>query len=216
MPQAICIKRQHSFKLGCASTTRTIRSTDEPCTKDLYPSCNSKHARKDLEQREDLVQRETKRRTKVIKTRPAQVKSTHLCRPLLFAHKNPLCTELVSEDAVRFLMCDELSPPSFSSDHTDGNGDWSSALIDFDSPAMEFEPKRYLVHKHCSEPMLLPWNANMLDAHHVPVTVSARTQTKRQSLDFEFESEKSRFACQFRGHCRINLLFSVTANLSPI
>jgi len=178
MPQALCSEGQHLFKLGSVSTThsKTIRSTDEPCTKDLYPSCNSKHARKDLEQPEDLVQRETKRRrTKVIKTRLAQVKPAHVRRPLLFAPQNPPCTEVAIEDAVRFLMCDGLSPPSFPSDHIDGNGDWSSALIDVDSPAMEFEPKRYVVHKHHSEPMLLPWNANMLDTHHVPVTVSART-----------------------------------------
>jgi len=198
MPQALCSEGQHLFKLGSVSTThsKTIRSTDEPCTKDLYPSCNSKHARKDLEQPEDLVQRETKRRrTKVIKTRLAQVKPAHVRRPLLFAPQNPPCTEVAIEDAVRFLMCDELSPPSFSSDHTDGDGDWSSALMDFDSPAMEFEPERCVVHMHHSEPSSPPWNADILDTYHVPTTVSDGTQHCTNPLGVKFEFELS--ICQF-------------------
>ena len=158
MPLALCLE-------DSVSTThwRTNPSIDKPCAKDLYANCN-KHAREDLEQRENFVQRETKRRrTKVVKTRP-----THLRRPLHFSPENLPCTELVSEDAVRFLMCDELSPPSFSSDYSDGNGDdWSSTLMDFDSPAMEYEPERCVVHMHHSEPLSPPQNADILEKYHV-------------------------------------------------
>jgi len=175
MPQALCLEGNHSFELSSVSTSIStiICAADEPCA-NLYPNCNSKHARENLEQQEDLVQRETKRgRTKVVKTRLAQVKPAHVRKPLHSAPKNPRCAELMIElaieDAVQSLMCDELSPPSFSSDHNDGDGDWSSALMDFHCLPVEFEPERW----HHSKPSSSPCNADIFDIHCVPVTVSA-------------------------------------------
>ena len=175
MPQVVCLEGHHSFKLGSVSTSqsRTICSSGEPCA-NLYLNYNSKRARDDLGQR-DLVQRETKRRrTKVVKTRSAQVNPAHLRRPRQIVPKTLWCTELMIKDTVQFLLCDELLPPSFSSDCTDGNGDWSSALMDFDCLAVEFEPERCI--KHHSEPLSPPRTADIFDISHIPVTVSAHMQ----------------------------------------
>jgi len=210
MPQVLCLEGQYSFKLGSVSTSqsRTIRS-GEPCT-NLYLNDNSKRARDDLGQREDLVQRETKRRrTKVVKTRSAQVKQAHLCRPRQIAPHNPWCTELMIEDTVQFLLCDELLPPSFSSDCTDGDGDWSSALMDFGGLAVEFEPERCIKHhSELSSSSSPPQIAHIFDIPHIPVTVSARIQHCTNSFSFGCEYGFFAFVCYLTSQLICSILRS--------